>query len=126
VKTRKRRAQLLITERALRDITDIEKDSISRWGKRVTARYIADIEEALLRLKDRPDLAHPEMDLHSALRFYRVNKHLLVCDVEADAVLLLTVIHASRDITSRLAEMEPTLAAEVEMLHAKLKQAKRR
>jgi hypothetical protein len=66
------------------------------------------------------------MDLHSALRFYRVNKHLLVCDVEADAVLLLTVIHASRDITSRLAEMEPTLAAEVEMLHAKLKQAKRR
>ena len=42
--------------------------------------------------------------------------------VERDpkAVIVLTVIHASRDIPSRLAELQPSLLAEVELLRRKL------
>jgi hypothetical protein len=50
---------------------------------------------------------------------------LLVCDVQPKTVFDVTVIHASRDIPSRLAEIQPTLAAEVELLRMKLDQAKK-
>jgi hypothetical protein len=48
-----------------------------------------------------------------------------VCDVRAQSVLVLTVIHASRDIPSRLAEIQPTLSAEVELLLRRLDRAKK-
>ena len=116
------KTKLLLTERALRDIAEIEAYSIGEWGKRAAAKYIADIEAALERLKQKPDLLRPDEDFHPNLFFHRVNKHLLVCDVQTNGIFLLTLIHASRDIPSRLAEMESTLAAEVELLHEKLRQ----
>ncbi len=68
----------------------------------------------------------PEEGFHAELSFYRVNKHLLVCDVSPNAVILLTVIHASRDIPSRLAELQPTLVNEVELLHRQLQDTRRK
>ncbi|MDC0935570.1 type II toxin-antitoxin system RelE/ParE family toxin [Pirellulales bacterium] len=123
---KKAKTRLLLTHRALSDIAEIEAFSIAEWGKRTAAKYINDLEAALTRLQERPDLLRPEEDFHSALRFYRVNKHLFVCDVGPKAIVLLTVIHASRDIPSRLAEMAPTLAAEVDLLHEQLRHGKKR
>jgi plasmid stabilization system protein ParE len=124
--TELRVTQLLLTQRALRDISEIEAFSIEHWGKPAASRYLADLEQALVRLQEQPDLLRPEADFHSDLRFYRVHKHLLVCDVQPKAILLLTVIHDSRDIPSRLAELEPTLAAEVELLRDKLRAGKKK
>lgn len=122
---RKAKAKLLITQRALSDINEIEAYSVVEWGRSTATKYLADIEAALLRVQQSPGLLRPEEDLHPALQFYRVNKHLLVCDVQSQAIFLLTVIHASRDIPCRLAEMAPTLAVEVELLQAKLRRPKR-
>ena len=123
---RKAKTQLLLTERALRDISEIEEYSIAEWGKKTAAKYIADVEAALVRVQEEPDLLRSEEEFHLDLHFYRVNKHLMVCDVQPTVIFLLTVIHASRDIPSRLAEMAPTLAAEVELLHKKLPHRKKR
>ena len=112
--------QLLLTQRALRDIHEIEAYSPAVWGKPTASRYLADIEVALVRLVGQPDLLRPEPDFHPALRFYRVNKHLLVCDVQPQTIVVLTVINASRDIPSRLAELAPTLTHEIEILHRQL------
>ncbi len=117
--------KLLLTERALRDIAKIETYSVSDWGQRIADKYIADLEAALTRIQEKPDLLRPEKELHPNLCFYRVNQHLLVCDVQPKTVFVLTVIHASRDTPSRLAEIQPTLAAEVELLHRTLDQAKK-
>ena len=78
------------------------------------------MEAGLLRLADHPDLLRPEPDFHPALTFYRVNKHLFVCDSRPESTVLLTVVHASMDIPARLSELQPSLAAEVEILHGKL------
>jgi toxin ParE1/3/4 len=121
VSTKKAKTKLLLTDRALRDISDIEAFSIGQWGKRTASKYVADLEEALVRVQQRPELLRPEAEFHPDLRFYRVNKHLLVCDVQPKAIFLLTVIHSSRDIPSRLAELQPVLAAEVELLRKKLR-----
>ena len=116
---------ILISDRAIRDILAIEEYSIETWGKRVANRYLADLEAALERLAEHPAILREEPELHIALRFYRVNKHLLVCDIQDDAIFVLTVLHSSTDIPGRLSELEPTIQFEVELLHQKLQQAKK-
>ncbi len=123
---KKTKSDLLLTERALRDIADIERFSIAQWGKTTAAKHISDIEAALSLLQENSALLRSEEELHPELRFYRVNKHVLVCDVQQDTVFLLTVIHASRDIPSRLAEMQPSLTMEIELLHQRLAKGKKR
>jgi len=49
-----------------------------------------------------------------------VKKPLLVCDRQEKSIVVLTVFHSSMDIPSRMAELQPMLAAEVEILHRKL------
>ena len=123
---KKARSKLLLTQRALHDVAEIERYSIEHFGRKTAAKYLRDVEAALSLLQENPGLLRAEEDLHPQLRFYRVHKHLLVCDVQPGVVFLLTVIHASRDIPSRLAEMQPSLAQEVEMLHRKLASRKKK
>lgn len=87
---RKGKSKLLVTEWALRDIAEIEAYSIAEWGRRTAARYLEDIEAALDRIQEKPDLLRPEYGaeegFHAELSFYRVNKHLLVCDRQPRAI----------------------------------------
>ena len=124
--SRRSHSKLLVTQRALRDLQAIFDYSTERWGKRTADKYLDDIEAALERLKAQPDLLKPEPDLHPALAFYRINKHLLVCDARPESIVLLTVAHVSMDIPARLAELQPTLVAEVELLHRRVRTKKPR
>ena len=123
---KKCKSDLLLTERALGDIADIERFSIEKWGKRRANKYINDIEAAFCLLQEDTGLLQAEEELHPTLRFYRVEKYLFVCDVQQHTVFVLTVIHASRDIPSRLAEMQPSLTLEIELLHQKLMKGRKR
>ena len=120
------KAKLLITERALRDIAEIEAYSIAEWEKRTAARYLDDIEAALTRIQERPELLQPDAGFHGELCFYRVNKHLLCCEWQPKAIFLLTVVHASHDTPSRLADLAPTRVTEAELLHRQLEEGKKR
>ena len=114
------RTGLLLTRRALRDLQGVLDYSIEQWGKTVAEQYLDALEAGLQRLREQPDLLRAEPDLYPALQFYRVNRHLFVCDVRQGAIVVLTVIHSSMDVPSRLGELQPTLAAEVEILHRRL------
>jgi plasmid stabilization system protein ParE len=114
-------ATVVLTERALADLREVERYSMKEWGRRVAGKYINDIESALDRLRESPGLLRREPDLAPGLFFYRVRKHVLVCDVEGQAVTVLTVIHTAMDIPSRLAELEPRLILEARFLHEKLR-----
>lgn len=117
--------RLLLTDRCLQDIATIERLSVERWGRKTANKYLRAIEEALKRIEANPELLRKEEGFHEFLRFYRVNKHVLVCDLGADEIIVLTVFHSSMDIPSRLVELEPTLATEVEFLHQKLRKTMR-
>jgi toxin ParE1/3/4 len=119
--SRRAPSKLLLTQRALADLQRIYDYSFAQWGKRAAEKYFDEIEAGLDRMQAEPSLLRPEPDFHAALTFYRVNKHLLVCDSQPGSIIALTVVHASRDIPSRLAELQPTLAAEVELLHCRLR-----
>lgn len=115
-----------LTDRMLKDLVSIEDYSIDTWGKNVAARYIADFESALQRISDNPGLLREEPNLHEYLCFYRVNKHLLVCDIQPKTFFVLTVLNANMDIPDRLIQLEPTLKLEVEMLHERLAMSKKK
>jgi plasmid stabilization system protein ParE len=115
-----------LTDRTLQDLIAIEEYSIATWGKKVAAKYMSDIESGLQRIADNPGLLREDPNLHECLYFYRVNKHLLVCDVQVRSIYVLTVINANMDIPEHLNQLEPTLKLEVEMLHQQLAKAKKR
>jgi len=112
--------RLLLTDRSLNDIASIEQHSIEQWGKRITAKYLAQIENALTLIQSNPDLLWRAEGFHQFLQFYSINQHVLVFDIQVNDIILLTVFHGSMDIRSRLAELQPTLTREVELLHQKL------
>ena len=96
--------------------------SIEQFGKRVASQYIDKLELGIGRIAENPELLREERLFHRSLRFYRVEKHLLACETAIDGwVIILAVLHASMDIPSRLAELEPNLHVEVELLVKKLR-----
>ncbi|NUQ65778.1 MAG: type II toxin-antitoxin system RelE/ParE family toxin [Pirellulales bacterium] len=84
------------------------------------AKYIGRIESALDRIAENPDLLREEPQFAESLRFYRVEKHVLACDVQEELVYVLTVLHTSMDIPTRLARLQPQLLLEARLLHEKL------
>ena len=118
--------KLVLTQRALADLVEVLEYSTEQWGKPTAEKYLDDLEAGLERIRQQPDLLQPLPDVHSSLTFYRVNRHLFACDLQPGSIVVLTVIHGSMDIPNRLAELKPTLAAEVELLHGKLKPSKNR
>ena len=102
---------------AVSDLEDIERYSMERWGEPVAARYMGAIETALRRLKAHPELLRDSPEIFRNLKFYRVEKHYLVCAVVMDNIYVLTVKHGAMNLPERLAELEPLLEREAEILH---------
>ncbi|MEZ6045241.1 MAG: type II toxin-antitoxin system RelE/ParE family toxin [Planctomycetaceae bacterium] len=109
-----------LTHRALDDLQKIYAHSRESWGKRVTEKYLEELEAGLLRIEQNPDVLTPESSLHPQLYFYRVKKHLFACDRRGKTIIVLIILHSSMDVPSRLSELQPMLAAEVELLHKQL------
>ena len=122
--SRKSSHRITLTQVALRNIQQIFDYSLERWGKEIAEKYLDEIESGLARIRENPGLLQAGTDLPASLKFYRVHKHLFICDAQPRSTVVLTVIHSSMDIPSRLAELQPTMAEEVEMLHRRLGQKK--
>ena len=120
----KRRSAVSVhmTQRSLRGIKGIEAYSLEQFGRRVTNQYLDKLEAGISRLAENPELLREEPPFHDSLRFYRIEKHVLVCETGVRGkLIILTLLHASIDIPTRLAELEPMLKMEVQMLAAQLR-----
>lgn len=105
-----------LTRRALSQLAAIHESSVANWGEATAEAYLDELERGLTRLADYPDLlgAPPQPGLR--LRFYRIREHTFVCDRLGDQVYVVAVWHGSMDLIDRLAELEPTLAAEADWM----------
>ena len=110
-------AYLGISRRAARDVEEIRSFSLEHWGHKVAEEYLDHIEEALHRLQQNPALLRTKPQFSRHLLFYRVRRHYLVCSLVEDSVYLVAVKHGSLDLPNRLAELEPTLLEETDLLH---------
>ena len=118
--SQRNQATIVLSRRALRDILNIEEYSVTQWGEKVAGEYLDQIEAGLQRIAASPELLREDPEIATCLRFYRVQKHLLICDVVGRSVYVLAVIHCSMDVPRRIRELEPILLLESEMLHQKL------
>ena len=110
-------AYLGISRRAARDMEEIRIFSIQQWGHRVAEEYVDHIEAALQRLRQNPTLLRIKPEFSRNFRFLRVRRHYLVCSLVGDNIYLVTVKHGSLDLPNRLAELEPSLLEETDLLH---------
>ena len=118
--------RLYLTDRAVRDIAEIREYSVEQFGRRVANQCLSTVENTLNLLKSSPSLLRDQPELHSWFKFYRCKKHFLVCDQQAGGIYVLTLIHTSMDIPTRLLELEPSLTMEVALLHRKLQRARKK
>ena len=110
-------AYLAISRRAARDLEAIRRRSVERWGERVAEEYLESIEQALERLRENPDLLRIRREFSRHFRFHRVRQHFLVCCRVETNLYVLAVKHGNLDLPNRLAELEPSLLKEAELLH---------
>ena len=110
-------AYLGLSRRAVRDIEEIRRYSVEQWDERVAEEYLGSIEEALVRLRENADLLRTKPEFSRRLRFYRVRRHFLVCSLIGANIYVLAVKHGSLDLPNRLAELEPGLLEEADLLH---------
>jgi plasmid stabilization system protein ParE len=113
-------AEVRLTRRALFDIEEIDLYSIEQWGDNVAAQYLADLYAGASRLGESPDLLKERPETSLRLRFYRVREHVLVCDVIGDVIFVLALRAAVMDLPNRIAELEPQLVYEAELLARKI------
>ena len=109
-------AAVHLTRRALFDIEEIDLYSIERWGEGVAEQYLADLYAGAARLGENPSLLQERPDPSLRLRFYRVREHILVCDVIGDDIIVLALRAAVIDMPNRIAELEPQLVHEAELM----------
>lgn len=114
------KASVELTERALADVREIERYSVEKWGRTTANQYLDDIAAAFDRFIENSEILSLEPNFAPGLYFYRVRKHVLVCDYNEPRVVVLTILHTSMDLPARLAELEPRLIAEVQILRSKL------
>lgn len=108
---------LKLSRRALRDIQEIKTYSIEKWGKRVAANYLKNLEDALNLLRENPSLLKGKSEISPSLCFYRVRSHFLVCASFEESIFVLTVKHGAMDLPERVAEIEPQLQKEADLLY---------
>lgn len=112
--------ELFPSRRAINDLAGIQAYSIENWGQRVADEYLAKFDLAFEHLKSSPDLLHSKHELSGRLLFYRVEKHWLVCDIIGEDIYVMTIKHSIMDLPNRIAELEPQLIKEVELMHRRL------
>ena len=112
---------LELTRCALLDIADIEAFTIEKWGEKVAKDYLDSIEQGLNRLRENPGLLRSDLPVSDSLCFYRVRQHYLVCALFDEAIYVLTIKHTAMDLPQRLAELEPQLSTEADMLYQAFK-----
>lgn len=120
VKRSRSKVRLALTRRAIEDLRQIEYDSVKEWGRKVADKYLDDVTAALDRISQSPQLLQDDRVGIPGLSFYRIRRHVLVCDYRDNSVIVLTVIHTSMDLPARLLELESRLLTEAQILRARL------
>ena len=115
-------AHVELTRRAALDLAEIEQYSIERWGRRVASQYLDAFNQAVKLLQEHPSLLRDKDEISQRFSFYRVERHFLVCAVIEDNIHIVAVLHGSRDLPDLVAELEPHLIEEAELLHRRFLQ----
>ena len=96
---RQRVAQFLISPAARADLLEIRDFLVEKGSRKVAARVLKELRDALGRVAAMPGAGHLRPDLASeSLRFYRVYKYLIIYRSVSQPLQIVRVLHGARDV----------------------------
>lgn len=114
-----RKAKVFFTDRAIADLHDIEAYTIEKWGDAQAAKYLDAFDRFFGLVEAEPGILLP-VPVIDELITHSVESHVVVCTKWHDDVLVLTIVHASRDLLPLLHRLLPTLKHEVKTMRKRL------
>lgn len=87
---------------AVRDLTEILGYSIEAHGDAAAEAYLSDLDRALDRLREFPELGAPRADLSPLLRCLPCREHRIFYQFDGQSVSVVRVLHKAMDAEARL------------------------
>lgn len=86
---------------AIRELRELRRYSIERWGADVAKRYLEDVRDAAKTVAADPRCAKP---LHGPFALRRVRSHYLILHIDAgtDRLTIARVLHTAMDVERHL------------------------
>ena len=110
------KARILLTDHFYDELEKLIEFSTNEWGVKLTQEYLEDIDDALELISLNPDVLTIRDSISPNFNTYLVNKHWLICHRFKETVIVLTIIHTSRNMIENLTEFEPILIQEIKTL----------
>jgi hypothetical protein len=88
-------------------------------GKATTEKYLDVFDNFFAMVEAQPGILLPIPVIENLLT-HSVEKHVVVCTKWNDDVLVLTIVHSSRELITHVDRLLPTLKSEVELLKKRL------
>lgn len=114
-----RKAKVFLTDRATADLQEIESYTIGKWGDAQAAKYLDAFDRFFSLVESETGVLLP-IPIIDTLLTHSVESHVVVCTKWNGDVLVLTIVHASRDLLPHLDRLLPTLKTEVERMKKRL------
>ena len=90
--------EIRFTELAVEDLLAIEEFSFANAGREQTAKYLAGLREAFVRLRDHPGIGVARDDLRAGSRSFRYGSHRIYYRAVEGGVLIQRILHYARQV----------------------------
>jgi toxin ParE1/3/4 len=87
---------------AVRDLTEILGYSIDAHGEAAAEAYLADLDRALDRLREYPELGAARPELNPLLRCLPCREHRIFYRFDGRAISVVRVLHKAMDAEARV------------------------
>ncbi|MEQ8707691.1 MAG: type II toxin-antitoxin system RelE/ParE family toxin [Rhodospirillales bacterium] len=91
-----------ISRKAQEDIREIGLYTQKTWGKKQRRNYLNGLEKCFRQITENPSLAPEHPEFEPVVRIHPFQKHLIVYISGPESLLIVRVLHASMDVTTRL------------------------
>jgi len=92
-----------LTRTARRDLEEIRKYTMARWGRDQWLKYFAGLSEAFERIASDPKSGRPRDRLHMDLRSLAFEKHVIFFKPirhAGGAIVIVRIVHQRRDLSA--------------------------
>lgn len=83
------------------EVADIWRYSVRTWDVEQADRYLSQLESAVMRLAEHPQMGRIRPELGNDLRSFVEGQHVLFYRVVADYLEVARVLHRSMDVQSQ-------------------------
>ena len=95
-------SRVQVSKAAAADLRGIGLYTQKTWGKDQRRKYLAGIKQKFRVLAETPQIAVLRTDFVPAVRIHPHDRHVIVYQDTADAIIILRVLHQSMDVEVQL------------------------